>query len=69
MPIYTEQWRTGISQFYSLTHPIRVSNLLWRGFSRIQNIFSFFFNLFCCLFLRQHDDIEVNLGPEKKAVV
>ena len=33
-------------------------------------IFSyFFFNLFCCLFLRQHGDFEVNPGPKKKAAV
>ena len=44
-------------------------NLLCCGFSKIQNIFLFFFNLFCCLFLRQHGDTEVNPGPKKKAAV
>ena len=69
MPICTDQCRADIGQFHSLTHPIRVINLLCRGFSKIQNIFLFFFNLFCCLFLRQRGDIEVNPGPKKKAAV
>ena len=69
MPICTEQWHADIGQFHSLTHPVRVINLLRRGFSKIQNIFSFFFNLFYCLFLRQHGDVEVNPGPKKKASV
>ena len=67
MPICTEQWRPDIGQFYSLTHPVRVINILRRGFSKIQNVFSFFFNLFCCLLLRQNGDIEVNPAPKKKA--
>ena len=66
MSICTEQWRADIGQFQSLTHPIGVTNLLRHGFSKIENIFSFFFNLFCCLFLRQYGDIEVNPGPKKK---
>ena len=69
MPICTDQCRADIGQFHSLTHPIRVINLLLPGFSKIQNIFLFFLNLFCCLFLRQHGDIEVNPGPKKKAAV
>ena len=69
MSICTEQWCADTDQFYSLTHPIRVINLLRRGFSKIQNIFLFFFNLFSCLFLRKHGDIEVNPGPRKKAAV
>ena len=67
MPICTEQWRADIGQIHSLTHSIRVINLLRCGFSKIQNIFSFFFNLFCCLFLQQHGDIEVNPRPKKKS--
>ena len=69
MPICNEQWREDIGQFHLLTSPIRVINLLIRGFSKLQNIFSFFFNLFCCLFLQQHGDIEVNPRPKKKAAV
>ena len=68
MPICTEQWCADVGQFHSLTNAVTVINLLRRGFSKIQNIFLFFFNLFCCLFLRQHGDIEVNPGPKKKAV-
>ena len=67
MPICTEQWRADIDQFHSSTHPVRVINLLRCGFSKIQIILSFFLKLFCCLFLRQHDDIEVSPGPKKKA--
>ena len=69
MSICTEQWRADIAQFHSLTHPIRVISFLRQGFSKIQNIFSFLFNMFCCLFLRQHGDIEVNPGRKKKAAV
>ena len=69
MPICTEQRRADIGQFHSLTHPIREINLLRCGFSETQNIFTFFFNLFCFLFLRQYSDIEVNPGPKKKAAV
>ena len=67
MPICTEQWRADIDQFHSSTHPVRVINLLHRGFSKIQIILSFFLKLFSCLFLWQHDDIEVSPGPKKKA--
>ena len=35
----------------------------------MQNIFLLFFNLFCCLFLWQHGDVEINPGPKKKAAV
>ena len=28
-----------------------------------------FFNAFCCLFLPQHGDMEINPGPKKKTVV
>ena len=69
MPICTEKWRADISQFHSLTRPVRVITLLRHGFSKMQIIFWFFFNLFCCLFLRQHGSIEVNPGLKKKATV
>ena len=65
MPICTEQWHVDIGQFHSLTHPIIVINLLHRGFLKMQSFFIFFFNLFCCLFLWQHGDIEVNPRPKK----
>ena len=54
MPICTEQWRADTDQFHSLTHPVRVINLSRRDLSKIQIIFSFFFNPFCCLFLQSH---------------
>ena len=63
MPVCTAKWRADIGQFLSLTHPIRVINLLCRSFSKIQNILSFFFN-----FLWQQGD-NVNPGPQKKAAV
>ena len=58
-----------IGQFHLLTHPTRAINLLHHGFSKMQNIFLLFFNLFCCLFLRQHGDVEINPGPKKKTAV
>ena len=46
MLVFTEKWRADIGQFLLFIHPIRVINLLNRGFSKRQNILSFFFNLF-----------------------
>ena len=66
MPICTEQRRADIGQFHSLTLPVKVINLLSRGFSKVQNISLFFFNLFYCLFLRQQGDIEVNSDQRKE---
>ena len=68
MPVCTAKWRADISQFLSLTHPIRVINLLCRSFSKIQNILSFFFNLFWCLFLVA-TRWQCKSWPQKKAAV
>ena len=68
MPIFTEQWRADIGQFHFLTHPIKVIYLSLHSYSKIRNIFSLFFIIFCCLFL-QNDHIEGNCGPKKKSVV
>ena len=59
MTICTEQWRADFGQFYLLTHPTRVMNLSLGNSLKTQNIFLFFFNLLCCLFLRQHSVTDV----------
>ena len=56
-----------ISFAYVSKYPKRVTNLSFFGFSKIQNIFCFFY-LFFCLFLRQQGDFNVNPGPKKKTV-
>ena len=57
--ICTEQWRADVGQFHLLLQPIRRIKSSLGSSLNIQNIFMFFFNLFCCLFLQQHRDIDV----------
>ena len=67
--ICTKLWRADVGKFYLPINPLKILTVSICSFLKLQNMFSFFFNIFCSLPLRQHCDIAVNDGESYSEVL